>query len=452
MEIVTPKQLATRAGTLAQSLELSYHKGMLFLPRDFETGQPGPCAPERRVYEAMTRDDVRRLANSQAGILFQNDAQLSSFELMMKQFAKQEYEDTDLMLLATEEGLRSLLPDGSLAEPPDTFVPNFISTPVNRDLVAQQQVRDTMVNWLGNEEDVESLLYHLATALAPGYSAVKYLLFLGAGRNGKSVLLKMVEDLFGRPNVSSITRQQIAAALPVCHELNNKLLNIVFDGKMEYIKDSSMEKTLVAGERAQVRMLYESGTTEVQTNALFIEALNSEPKTRDKSSALQKRLARFYFPNTFELDHQFEAEMRTPWKLGALLALLLDHYVRKDEVATKLKLTDRAVELQVDQQLLNSPMLQFVDWLCRSDPSWIKKFREGNQPVEPLVASFMAWRVDEGFSEYNSTEVLRMFRTAFITEVRREAGRRVPVLIQPQADVLALLNIIQEEEEDEAGL
>ena len=121
-------------------------------------------------------------------------------------------------------------------------------------------------------------------------------------------------------------------------------------------------------------------------------------------------------------------------------------------MATKLKLTDRAVELQVDQQLLNSPMLQFVDWLCRSDPSWIKKFREGNQPVEPLVASFMAWRVDEGFSEYNSTEVLRMFRTAFITEIRREAGRRVPVLVQPQADVLALLNLIQEEEEDEAGL
>ena len=42
MEIVTPIQLAARAGTLAQSLELSYHKGMLFLPRDFETGQPGP--------------------------------------------------------------------------------------------------------------------------------------------------------------------------------------------------------------------------------------------------------------------------------------------------------------------------------------------------------------------------------------------------------------------------
>ena len=212
-----------------------------------------------------------------------------------------------------------------------------------------------------------------------------------------------------------------------------------------------MEKTLVAGERAQVRMLYESGTTEVQTNALFIEALNSEPKTRDKSSALQKRLARFYFPNTYELDHQFEAEMRTPWKLGALLALLLDHYVRKDEVATKLKLTNRAVELQVDQQLLNSPLLQFIDWLCSKEPKWISTL-EGRTPAEPLIASFMAWRVDEGFTEYNTTEVQRMFRTAFVTEMDRTApGRRELILLNPQADVQALLNTLKEET-DAAGL
>lgn len=287
--------------------------------------------------------------------------------------------------------------------------------------------------------------------LAPGWSAVKYVLLIGDGRNGKSVLLSMLQDLFGASNVSNVTRQQIAERLPVCVELNNKLLNIIFDGEMAYIKDSSMEKTLIAGEPGSVRLLYENGNTRVQTNALFLEALNSEPKTRDKSGALQKRLSRFWFPNTYPIDMAFEKRMRSDELLGAFLSLLLDHFVTKYELADKLKQTSGSSALQVEQNLLNSPLHQFVSYLVSSDASWNDRLR---QPVmvDPLVDSFMAWRVNEGFTEFSTADVKRLFKEGFSTDWKtvREAGKVVKKqrLLEPKPEILALLNQLKGADED----
>ena len=284
---------------------------------------------------------------------------------------------------------------------------------------------------------------------------MKYILLIGDGRNGKSVLLNMVSDLFGRGNISNVTRQQMADRLPVCSELNNKLLNIVYDGEMTYIKDSSVEKTLIAGEPAVVRMLYENGNTQVQTNALFIEALNSEPKSRDKSGALQKRLSRFFFPNVYKVDKAFERKMRSEKMLGAFLALLLDHYVEQSEIAEKLKQTSTSVALQVEQNLLNSPTHQFITHLVKQDSAWLTKFTDTPVLVDPMVDAFMAWRVQEGFNEYSSADVKRMFKESFLLDWKsiREGSKVVKKqrIVGVKPDVEALLAQLEGEEDEAAG-
>ena len=313
-------------------------------------------------------------------------------------------------------------------------------------------VFDVIRNWLDSEEEAHSLLYHLATALSPGWSAVKYLLLIGEGRNGKSVLLSMLKDLFGEENVSSVTRQQMAERSPVCHELNGKLLNMIFDGEMAYVKDSSMEKTLTAGEPGQVKLLYQSGLTKVQTTALFLEALNHEPKTRDKSSALQKRLARFKFQNVFARDLAFERKMRSQEMLGAFLSLLLDHFVKEGELTEKLALTKVSLEMQVEQNLVNSPVFQFVSHLVTNRPETITELEAGGLIVDRLVESFMAWRLAEGFMELSTADVKRMFKEAFPTKWKsvRDGGKVSSLLtldgVKP--DMQALLDQLKGQEED----
>lgn len=451
LELSSKATLARAARTVAESYELVQHGSHTFIPCHWLTEAIGPLPAAERIWQPLTRNDKRRLANQTQNILFATDSELTNFDLMLRQYAVEDESVIQHLLVRTEDGLKMLDETGTLVEPTGQFCPNVLKPVLNTDEAAKAEVFDVIKGWLNSEEEAHSLLHHLATALCPGWSAVKYVLLIGDGRNGKSVLLSMLQDLFGASNVSNVTRQQIAERLPVCVELNNKLLNIIFDGEMAYIKDSSMEKTLIAGEPGYVRLLYENGNTRVQTNALFLEALNSEPKTRDKSGALQKRLSRFWFPNTYPIDMAFEKRMRSDELLGAFLSLLLDHFVTKYELADKLKQTSGSSALQVEQNLLNSPLHQFVSYLVSSDASWNDRLR---QPVmvDPLVDSFMAWRVDEGFTEFSTADVKRLFKEGFSTDWKtvREAGKVVKKqrLLEPKPEILALLNQLEGADED----
>lgn len=451
LELSSKATLARAARTVAESYELVQHGSHTFIPCHWLTEAIGPLPAAERIWQPLTRNDKRRLANQTQNILFATDSELTNFDLMLRQYAVEDESVIQHLLVRTEDGLKMLDETGTLVEPTGQFCPNVLKPVLNTEEAAKAEVFDVIKGWLNSEEEAHSLLHHLATALCPGWSAVKYVLLIGDGRNGKSVLLSMLQDLFGASNVSNVTRQQIAERLPVCVELNNKLLNIIFDGEMAYIKDSSMEKTLIAGEPGYVRLLYENGNTRVQTNALFLEALNSEPKTRDKSGALQKRLSRFWFPNTYPIDMAFEKRMRSDELLGAFLSLLLDHFVTKYELADKLKQTSGSSALQVEQNLLNSPLHQFVSYLVSSDASWNDRLR---QPVmvDPLVDSFMAWRVDEGFTEFSTADVKRLFKEGFSTDWKtvREAGKVVKKqrLLEPKPEILALLNQLKGADED----
>ena len=451
LELSSKATLARAARTVAESYELVQHGSHTFIPCHWLTEAIGPLPAAERIWQPLTRNDKRRLANQTQNILFATDSELTNFDLMLRQFAIEDESVIQHLLVRTEDGLKMLDETGTLVEPTGQFCPNVLKPVLNTEEAAKAEVFDVIKGWLNSEEEAHSLLHHLATALCPGWSAVKYVLLIGDGRNGKSVLLSMLQDLFGASNVSNVTRQQIAERLPVCVELNNKLLNIIFDGEMAYIKDSSMEKTLIAGEPGSVRLLYENGNTSVLTNALFLEALNSEPKTRDKSGALQKRLSRFWFPNTYPIDMAFEKRMRSDELLGAFLSLLLDHFVTKYELADKLKQTSGSSALQVEQNLLNSPLHQFVSYLVSSDASWNDRLR---QPVmvDPLVDSFMAWRVDEGFTEFSTADVKRLFKEGFSTDWKtvREAGKVVKKqrLLEPKPEILALLNQLKGADED----
>jgi phage/plasmid-associated DNA primase len=414
-DLKNKQQLADAATTLAASYDLVQREAATFIPVHWETENPDPPpAPGERIWVPLSRDDKRRLANMKSKILFANDGELRSFEFMVRQLAHQNTQPTTSILVKTKQGMRQLDEHGKLVEHDDGFTPNYIKPMLNEDLEDKEFVFKIITEWLGGStREADSLLNHLATSLAPGYSAVKYVLLLGEGRNGKSVLLSMLSELFGKENVSSVSRQMMAERSPTCVELNDKLLNVIFDGEMTYIKDSSMEKTLIAGEAGTVRMLYESGSTTVQTNALFVEALNTEPKARDKSSALQKRLVRFQFPNVYALDKAFFKLMTSEKMLGALLSLLIDHYVEEKDIATKLTPTDKSMELQMDQVWITNPVYQYLDYLLTTDPSAIAKLEAGGYPVDNLLASFKPWAESQNMQDRSDGDFLLLLKSSF---------------------------------------
>ena len=449
----TKKELTQLANDMASGYAIVKCNHTLYLPVNFRTLDIDlSLPPEERVWIPLTMPQVLDLAQQTNKVMFYSDGEKSSFYGMVEQAAKPAYSTPGTVLLVVDDALVELRPDGKLHDPTLEFCPSFISTPVNNDEADKAEVYATLVEWLDDsEEDVESLLSHLATALAPHWSAVKYMLLIGEGRNGKSVLLKMVLALLGSHNVSHVTRQDMSASKSTCLDLQNRLANIVFDGPASYLKDSGPEKSLIAGEVTPIRRLYSSLTTPVQTNGLFIEGLNREPKTGDKSLALQKRLVRFQFTRTYELDYQFETRMLSPRILGAFLALLLEHYVKQSEVHTKLKPTQNATNLQLEQMHTNSMPFQFISWFDENDALAVEGLI--GEQIPDVAAKFKQWRLTEmgDINVWNDKDVEQMLTPLFTTErkSKRINGRvrKVRVITGFQLQLAQFIEYLRGEEE-----
>lgn len=453
LHLKTKGELAKDSFTLAQGHSLVRYRSVTYVPADYETRDTDvPPDPDRTIWLPLDRLDIQRMAARQFDTLFANDSELSNFNFMVAQNAIQQEKEVTSLLVRTPTGLKELEADGQLVNATGDFRPNALVPMLNEDPAEKQRILDVISGWLDSEEEATSLLSHLATSLAPGWSAVKYVLLLGEGRNGKGTLLKMLQDVFGRENISNVTRQAMAEEKPVVTELNGKLLNIIYDGRAEYLKDSGTEKSLVAGEPVPIRKLYESASTTVQTNSLFIEALNHEPKTKDKSTALQKRLVRFHFPNIYPLNHKFERTMRTEEALGAFLSLLIDHYVCEDEVATRLAPTTRSIELQLEQMYANSLGLQFLKYLEETDALGAVDAVLGSSMHE-LAQKFQAWRLKENdISTWAEPDVLAQFTPLLNTErksVRAEGKvRKIRVVTSLKAEADAFIHSLKGTDDD----
>lgn len=370
LELMTKKDLGKHANTMAKSLSLIHYRNQLYAPVDCLTGEINPFGTAKETaWDTLSQNDIRLLAASMFNIMFANDSELRAFHFMTVQSAQEEPNTIDHVLVKTPEGMMLLDDTGKLQEPDGSFVANTLKPTLNQGSDKDHVFR-TIVDWVGTKDEAESLLRHLATALAPGWSAVKYVLLLGEGRNGKGVLLGMLTRLFGSENISMVPRQEMTKRSPMVLELNGKLMNLVMDGPLEYVKDSGTEKTLVAGEPASIKDLYKSAPVTVQTTALFVEALNREPLARDKSAALQKRIVRFRFDRVFPLNISFQENMWSDRMVGALLALLIDYYVQKEDVATALQVTNASHDLQMEYMLHNSLGLQFLKHRYELDPSY----------------------------------------------------------------------------------
>jgi hypothetical protein len=414
----TPSTLAIEAATLATSFEYVLYHGMLYAPVDFIDGDTGVIPPpERKTWLPLSDQMLMVKARDQFQTMFKDQGQFRSFQYMVEQEAQVINSSRPWLLIKTVDTLQVLRQDGKRYDPDGEFLPNTIYWPLNDNPDDKAALLQTITGWVGGDAEIAtSLLRHLATTLAPHWSAGKYVLLIGAGRNGKSLLMTMLTKLFGSHNCSGITRQQISDADKALFDLNGKLLNVVFDGPADFVKDSGREKSLITGESIAVRKLYANAATDVQTNALFIEGLNQEPRSRDKSSALQARLVRFLFPNRYDDDPSFWNHMCSEQTLGALLSLLLDHYVLQSEVAVMLAPTQASKAAQMEHSVDNSLALQFLIHLDETETLPVEDFILGLE-FTALAQQFQQWRKSFGdTTPWDTQSLLNLFRPVLTTE------------------------------------
>jgi putative DNA primase/helicase len=150
--------------------------------------------------------------------------------------------------------------------------------------------------------------------LVPDNSMHKFLLMVGGGANGKSVLLKVLSALVGTENVSHAHLEQLGKTF-VRADLKDKLVNISPEISTNAKLADGYLKQIVAGDTVEAERKFKDSFSYVPY-VRFIAATNQLPKLTDTSEGFFRRAIILPFNRTFTQAEQ------NPRLLNILLAEL----------------------------------------------------------------------------------------------------------------------------------
>jgi len=178
------------------------------------------------------------------------------------------------------------------------------------------------------DEKAKAILELIGYTLMAHTRYEKFIMLVGGGANGKSVLLFILETLLGRENVAGVQPSQFDRSFQRAH-LHLKLANIVTEIREgETIADAEL-KSIVSGEPTTVEHKFRD-PFEMRPYATCWFGTNHMPHTRDFSDALFRRALVIPFNRKFTAGKDADPRLKEKLleELPGILNLALDAYAR----------------------------------------------------------------------------------------------------------------------------
>ena len=150
------------------------------------------------------------------------------------------------------------------------------------------------------DEKIQFVLEWMGLCLVPDTSFEKFVICVGEGGNGKSVLLKLMPELRGQENVYSAPVQRLGNRRALA-ELDGKLLLTSSELNENAVLDDGILKQLVSGDTIEAERKYEHPFTFVPYTRIML-ATNHLPKLHDVTHAFFRRLVMLKFNRNFTAD------------------------------------------------------------------------------------------------------------------------------------------------------
>ena len=197
----------------------------------------------------------------------------------------------------------------------EPFSPEFLNTtyiPVKYSPNAQCPKIMKFLHDIVEPEDVELILDFMAYCLWRDYKYANWLLCVGYGHNGKSVLLNLIERFLGKHNTSSESLERLLNKQFAIASLYQKLANIDADVSGDIlIKNTGIIKKLTGNDESPGEFKYKT-PFKFRNFAKLIFSCNEIPQTNDMTDAFFRRLIIINF------TQQFLAERDNPHILDEL--------------------------------------------------------------------------------------------------------------------------------------
>lgn len=165
------------------------------------------------------------------------------------------------------------------------------------------------------DQKMQFVLEWMGLCLVPDTSYEKFVVCVGEGGNGKSVLLKLMSELLGHENVYSAPIQRLGSRRALA-ELDGKLLLTSSEINENTVMDDGILKQIVSGDTVEAERKYEHPFTYTPVARIML-ATNHLPKLRDVTHAFFRRLVMLRFNRNFTSD---EMDMNLTGKLKGELS------------------------------------------------------------------------------------------------------------------------------------
>jgi putative DNA primase/helicase len=216
------------------------------------------------------------------------------------------------------------------------------------------------------------ILEYIASCLVPWLHEEKVMAFLGSGSNGKSILIKTIEKLFGEngvahENLYDLTRDEVHRA-----NIEGKLINVATEND-GCIKSAAF-KTLASREPISCKRLYSQPYT-MKQYARLLFAFNEMPKIKGGHANMRRWLLVKFVVRISEDQADLELEEKLARELSGIMNLVLD--VLPDLLKRKKFSKSEAMEQAVRElEIGNDDVLQFIDDRCETNTATLTKGTE----------------------------------------------------------------------------
>jgi len=268
------------------------------------------------------------------------------------------------------------------------------------------------------EQRAAALLEMIGYTLMAHCRYERFIILVGAGANGKSVLLSVLEALCGSENVAGVQPAQFANKFQRAH-LHNKLANIVTEIEQGEVIDDAALKGIVSGEPTTVEHKFKD-PFQMRPFATCWFGTNHMPHTRDFSDALFRRALILKFDAVFKPEHgncDPNLKEHLMGELPGILNLALEHYAAA--VERGFTMPESSSQAREEWRLEADQVAQFVESECqRSDGGEVR--------AQALYDRYKEWARDNGIHRTLSMKSFRdrLTRLSF-GSVRRMDGRYV---------------------------
>ncbi len=165
-----------------------------------------------------------------------------------------------------------------------TVMYSTIQLPVNYNPEATCQLFEAFLEQVLPDNAIDFLYEIIGTAIYLGNPFRSAVLLLGPGKNGKSVLLNVIQSLLGQDNVSSVPLQTLTENRFAAAELFGKLANICGDLDSRAVKSTGAFKMITGGDLVHAERKY-GHPFKFTSFALPMFSANEAPMSSDQTEA-----------------------------------------------------------------------------------------------------------------------------------------------------------------------